>query len=385
MFVDELDTCFLHNNRGFFMQKKNKALLLLSLVGALICGDIIAKQSSLDTFVHGACAVGLGIIGIAGAAKLAEWCFTETNNQLVSRGQSEYSNALRYVDVMNLFENAYGLSGFTMPHSDLIVRNVSEPILYDLATTLWNKKLSQSAYVRDVAYAKNQLRELSSKLHARINDQRGSYLSYDERKTFDAMNELASKVDHLLPRISLFSHYLDYHKSYFSLYDCESKIYTYYDAELRIVKNDAYGTTVAYDLRQAIVWRHSGSRYPFMKFVDGLSGDISSLVSCIRSAGYCYSERIGFANSLLTSLDCIKRIALADERYAREVYQAEQERLERLRIEALQEQARIERAQLDAMREQNRILERNNELRRQEMRKNNSTYQPAAVEVVIGF
>lgn len=365
------------------MQKKNKSLVLFLLIGSLVCSDSAAKQSSLDTFVQGACAVGLGIIGIAGAAKLAEWCFTETNNQLVSRGQSEYTNASRYSDVMNMFEKAYGLSGFTMPYSDSIVKNVSEPVLYDLATTLWNKGLSQSAYVRDVAYAKNQLKALSLKLHTRINEQRGSYLSYDERRTFNAMNELVFKVDQFLPRISLFSDYLDYHKSYFSLYDCESRIYKYYDTELRIVKNDVYGNAAAYDLRQAIVWRHSGSRYPFIKFVDGLSGDISSLKSHIRSAGYCYSERIGFANSLLSSLDWIKRIALADDRYAHELYQAEQERLERLRIEALQEQARIEQAQLRAMREQNRILERNNQLRYQEICHNNKP--KTEVTVVVGI
>lgn len=378
---------FLHNNKGFCMKKRNKALLLLSLVGSLFCADIVAKQSSVDAFVQGACAVGLGIIGIAGAAKLAEWCFTETNNQLVSRGDSEYRNALRYSDVMDVFEKAYGLSGFTMPHSDSIVKNVSESVLYDLATTLWNKGLSQSAYVRDVAYAKNQLKALSSKLHTRINEQAGVYLNHDERRAFNAMNELVYKVDRLLPRIGLFSDYLDYHKNYFSLYDCESRIYKYYDTELRIVKNDLHGNTAAYDLRQAIVWRHSGYKYPFIKFIDGLNGDISSLKSYIRSAGYCYAERIGFANSLLSSLDWIKRIALADDRYAHEVYQAEQERLERLRIEALQEQARIEQAQLRAMREQNRILERNNELRRQELiRQNNSNSQPMAeVNIIVGI
>lgn len=368
------------------MQSKNKALLLLSLVGSMVCGDIVAKQSSLDTFVQGACAVGLGIIGIAGAAKLAEWCFTENNNQLVARGESEYANALRYADMIHLFGNSYMIIDWSIAYREGIISNVSEPILYDIATALWNKGLSQSAYVRDVAYAKNQLKALSSKLHARISEQIGSYLSHDERRIFNAMNDLVCKVDQMLPRISLFSEYLDYHKSYFSLYDCESRIYKYYDTELRIVKNNVYGSAVAYDLRQAIVWRHSGSRYPFIKFVDGLSSDISSLKSHMSSAGYRYSERISFANSLLSSLDCIKRIALADDRYAHEVYQAEQERLERLRIEALQEQACIEQAQLRAMREQNMILERNNELRRQEIRQNNSKYQPMAeVSIVVGI
>lgn len=368
------------------MQKKNKALLLLSLVGPLVCGDITAKQSSLDSFVQGACAVGLGIIGIAGAAKLAEWCFTETNNQLVSRGQTEYTNALRYSDVMNMFEKSYMITDWSIAYREGIVKNVSEPILYDIATALWNKGLSQSAYVRDVTYAKNQLQALSSKLHTRITEQRGSYLSHDERRTFNAMNDLVFKVDQFLPSISCFADYLDYHKSYFSLYEFEARLYKYYDAELRIVKSGAYAHVMAYDLRQAIVWRYSGYRYPFITFIDGLSGDISSLKSRIRSAGYCYTERIGFADSLLYSLDWMKRIALADDRYAHEVYQAEQERLERLRIEALQEQARIEQAQLRAMREHNRILERNNELQRQEMRQNNSKCQSTTeVNIIVGI
>jgi len=87
------------------MKKKNKMRMMVLLMVGLLSSDVLAERNaSLNTFAQGACAVAGALIGAAGVAKIAEWCFFETNNQLVARGQSELKNALRYSDKITLFE-----------------------------------------------------------------------------------------------------------------------------------------------------------------------------------------------------------------------------------------------------------------------------------------
>ena len=354
------------------MQKNNRAFLGLLLAVSFFVTNAIAKDSLGQNFWNGVGIAATAVAAGVGLAKLADWYFTETNSQLINRATKEYSNALTYGGMMNLCEETYGITR-------------SEQALVDMAAILWDKGIDQYGYVMNVSLINSRLNELSNALHARINELRGKYLERDEVRVLEAMNGVAKSINQLLPAFNRFSHSLESNKSFFKLYDYGMKLYVFYDKEIRIIKSGFYHDTIAYDLHQAILYRHSGQKYPFIAFVNRLNADISTLKSYIRSATHSYVIVVNNGKILFDMLEAIRRIALSDDRYATELYQAEQERLERLRIEALQEQARIEHVQLSAMREQNRILERANRLKQEELYHRNHDDRNSDVTVVVNL
>ncbi len=344
------------------MKKDHKALILLFFVSSLLITNMHAANTPIKTFWHVVGTAAAAVAAGVGAYKILDWCFSETNDQLLARAEREYNNASQYVDTMSLFEQAYNIVYADIQERKLVFNRLYEPCLYTIAKTLFDRGIVCTSYVNDVVRAKGQLLSLSSQLHSRIKEQQGSYVDTHTAHTLNNMYSLMHYIDEYLPHLSLFADYVEHHKNYFTLFDAEASLNKKYDTELRIVKSGSLVSTMVHDVRQSVAWNHSDKRYSFLAFVSYIESDCASLRDKIRSLSYNYSERIHYATWLLESLEWIKKAITSDERYAYQVYQAEQERLERLQVEALQEKACIERAQLYAQQEQNRLLAHNNAL-----------------------
>ncbi len=71
--------------KEIIMMKRQKSTLLAGLiVASLGCSNATAKAGNADGFVAGMCAVGAAVFGIAGAVALADWCFSETDDQMIA-------------------------------------------------------------------------------------------------------------------------------------------------------------------------------------------------------------------------------------------------------------------------------------------------------------
>src|SRR5580704_1058001 len=103
LFSGNLGSKTMHNTikqRVFTMHKISTSFFLsLLMVGhfpTISCSDQSFGHSFWDGVGIAAAAIAVGV----GAAKLASWCFTETNPQLISRGEAEYNKALGYGDMI---------------------------------------------------------------------------------------------------------------------------------------------------------------------------------------------------------------------------------------------------------------------------------------------
>jgi hypothetical protein len=312
-------------------------------------------------------AVATAVLAGVGLAKLADWCFSETNQQLLERGKVEYDHAMRYKDIMYFFEESYGATSISSDNYHYFKPSFSEPILYSIATRLFEKGISQSRYAQEVDAARYTLKALSEKLRTRIKEKKDRYLDKVERQELDAMKKFSHKLDTFLNRFNVFADYLQEHKEYLSLYEYEAYLYKHYEAEMRIAKAGVYAENVAYDLRKEILWRYSDNRYPFNVFIKNMTDNIARLRSHINMVSSKYTERLHYARLLQDQLAWIRQVATNDPQYAQELQRIEQERIEQLRLEVLHEQARIERNKLREMERYNDLVAENNVIARQQL------------------
>jgi hypothetical protein len=349
-----------------------------SLFSPLLCVLVLShsvtytENSSLDNAVQVASAACLGILGVAGIAKLAEWYFTETNTNLIARAESEYTSALRFSDVVMTFERLYGISGNASWRQDEIIKNISESILYELALTVWHKNISQLSFIDSVATVTKNLENTLARLRTRINALQGNYLYQNELVELNGMKSAEMKINTLLPRLSLLLRYYQQHNRYFLLYDKEAEIYKVYDVQLRIARSGNHYNVIAYDICQSI--QTYNDRFPFVAFVNRLSDHLSGLKRAINFIPVYYSDRFRLAQELEQTLEFIKKTVVSDPRYRAELNQIEQERFERMRIEEMQRANEMEERHLYAQRDrtrelnkQNRLLQEANNLKRQEL------------------
>ena len=336
---------------------------------ASLCAGKTNAYGNHDGFVTGACAVGAAILGVAGAVALADWCCSETDAQLINRVSNQFSAIQSdYQSTIDYFGSRAGVY-IHAPHNASYA--IEESVLYEFATFVWNKNISQSAY-RSGVWAAN------SKLQGAINDlaKRISYLerkgsSYEDQRNLFTMRSLLVNVQRLKADIALFADCLEAHKSYFTLYDSVGKFENVYRSEVSLLNSGSY--SYAADIKYYILG-HNAGRYPFKNFVEQIERDIYTLKSDIRSLKYTYEYGRQYATVVLQRLVDIKTIVVADSRYQQELYAYEQERLQEEQNRILREQERLarerrdmERDRINALERQNRILAERNHIERQKM------------------
>src|SRR5665213_943489 len=103
--------------KGIIMKKRNIGVLGVPLLISLCCSNSYAWNNHNNTpaqnFVTGVCAEGAAVLGDVGAVALADWCFSETDDQLIARFVRECSTChSQYNVVMHYLENSLGVYSF---------------------------------------------------------------------------------------------------------------------------------------------------------------------------------------------------------------------------------------------------------------------------------
>lgn len=321
------------------------------------CNNLQARPyNNHDGLVAGACAVGAALIGAAGIAKLADWYYSETDDQLIARVEREYRSIYaQYQQAIDYFGSQIGLS----------IHTISESVIYEFTTYVWNKGVSHKKYRSDLWAAKNSLQSCVKDLRNRIQMIQDKGLSYEKRIELAKMSTFLSDCEKLLGDITLFADCIEYHKTYFTLYDAVGTLYNRYLGQIKILESGSY--YVASEVKRYIL-NHDSSQYAFKNFVKTIESDIALLKSDLYALAHHYDAGQRYAQQLIDQLVTIKNIVVSDPRYQQELYQWEQDRLERQRIEALEAQARLERDRIRLLQNQNRILEEQNRLEWQKMK-----------------
>lgn len=346
------------------MERRNSIALTVLLMLSVCCSSTMHARN--DGFVEGACAIGAAILGVAGGVALADWYFSETDDQMIARIDTECRRIhSQYYDTMTYFGQISGMNY----HVAAVYKpftSIPESVLHEFATHVWHNNSTQYAYRSSVIAAKNQLKNSVQGLRKRVQALGGKCYKYEDQRRLTTMRQLLNSTDNLLGHITLFADCLECHRTYFNLYDTVDTIRNRYFAALTIFESGSY--SVPAELKRYVVSCDNG-QYAFRTFVITIESDIANLKSDIRSLGHSYPEKRQYVNYLLQNLFEIKNIIKNDPRYQQELYEWEQARLQRLQLEALEAQARAERDRVDAMHAQNRILEERNRIERERLRK----------------
>jgi hypothetical protein len=353
------------------MKRRTMTLLMVPLMVSLSVGNVSARTDH-DGFIAGACAVGAALLGAAGAVALVDWCCSETDDQLIARVSNEYHViTANYQQTMDYFGPRAGV-GIHAPHRP--ASYIPESVLLEFAGFLWNGNVSPQDYMSGVFAARDKLQSCTKDLRKRIHNLENKYTSYEEQKRLVTMRNLAQRVDQLFADIALLAQCLECHKTYLALCNTIGKTHTRYAQEINIVTSERYSLVT--ELKQYVV-SHDGGRYAFKNFVREIEADIAQVNSRVYALARSYPSAQNDAILLVNRLNYIKNLIVSDPRYQQELYEWEQARLERQRMQMLEEQARLERERIRVLEQQNRILAEHNRLERQKM-----YVQPAYVEEV---
>ncbi len=351
--------------KEIIMMKRQKSTLLAGLmIASLMCSNATVKAGNSDGFVTGMCAVGAAVAGIVGAVALADWCFSETDEQMIERIDAQCREIIaRYqedIQYMNRLMRTY---------------DISESALHEFATYVWNKNVTQRDYRSAIWKAKDSLHTSVQTLRKRVNKLASKHLNYDDQQILRRMRQLLNNAEELLTRMSRFTDILESHKTYFDLYDVIDVVRSKYFQEISILESRSFTTET--EIKRSILNRDHG-QYAFRTFVIKIKSDISDLESKVRSLKHGYDAKRQYAQMLVNYLMTVKSIVVNDPRYQQELYEWEQAELQRQRIEIEKARARAEQdrawaernrawaeqKKADAMREQNRIAAERNRIER---------------------
>jgi hypothetical protein len=353
--------------KGTMMKRRNKMILALPLMISICCGNSYARGNH-DGFIAGACAVGAALIGVAGAVAFTDWCCSETNEQLIARVDREYRSIYnQYADTMNYFGRRP-------------INSIQDSVIYEFAAYVHNRNISQADYRSGVWSAKNRWQSCMQDMRKRVRLLQDKCRNYEEQRNLATMRQLLNNGEKLLADITLFAECLDHHRAYFNLYDSMDQIQNRYFQEISIITSERYSLVA--ELKGYILGCNS-SRYAFRTFVKSIESDICTLQANVRSLAHNYDSARHYAHIVINQLINIKNVIVSDPRYQQELYEWEQERLERQRIAALEAQARAERDRVNALIEQNRILAQRNHIEQQKMWQRAHYMYPAPVGQVI--
>lgn len=359
----------IRNTKGIIMMKRQRSTALAGLmIASLVCNNAQVKAGNDNGFVAGMCAVGAAVFGIAGAVALADWCCSESDDQMIARIDAQCR------DISGCYQE-------DMRYAERLIRmyDSSESMLHEFSTYVWNKNSTQSDYRSGVSTAKSNLQSSADTLRKRVNKLGRKSLCYEDQQRLRRMRQVLKNVEELLSHITRFADVLESHRDYFNLYDTIDTMRTRYFHEITILESGSYSTEM--EIKRSILNRDNG-QYAFRTFVINIKSDISTLESKIYALKHKYAAKRQYAQTLMNYLITIKNIVVNDSRYQQELYEWEQAELQRARLEAERMRARAEQdrawaernrawaeqRKADAMREQNRIQEERNRIERDRLR-----------------
>ncbi len=350
------------------MHKKKIGFFAMPLLVSLCCSNSYAwnnrNSSSTQNLIAGICAAGAAVVGAITAVALVDWCFSETDDNLIIRFDRECSDAdALYKDLIGYLEDSLHIYSLPINNASAIIRNYSEATLYHLATTISDSGVSQHSYRTSLYATRKQLRSTMSMLRKRIHALERKDCDYHEQKRLKSMRSLMHNAEKLMNHIDFFSEYLEHHKSYFNLYDTVTQLHKDYVNCFAIIEQGMYAET---NLKNGIIGAISG-RYPFSTFVNIIEPNIDALQFHINDLTHTYETARRYATITLNQLMWMRNVVVMDARFAQECYQQEQDRLHQLQLQAQRVQACAEWDRVDAMLEHNKILRERNHLEKQKI------------------
>lgn len=360
------------------MHKRKIGFFAIPLLVSLCCGNSYAwnnrNNSSTQNLVAGICAVGAAVVGAITAAAVVDWCFSETDDELITRFDRECSNAdVLYKDLIGYLKDSLHIYSFPINNASALIRSYSETTLYHIATTISGSGVSQYSYRTSLYATRKQLRSTMSTLRKRIHALERKDCDYQEQKRLKSMRSLMHNAEKLMNHIDFFAEYLEHHKSYFTLYDTVTQLHNDYVDCFAIIEQGIYAET---SLKNGIIVA-IGGRYPFSAFINILEPNIDRLQSHIHDLTHTYETARRYATITLNQLMWMKNVVVMDSRFAQECYQQEQDRLHQLHLQAQRAQICAEWDRVDAMLEHNKLLRERNHLEKQKIFNKNANLDVA--------
>jgi hypothetical protein len=351
--------------KGIIMMKRQTSTVLAGfMIASLVCSNAPVKASNGDGLVAGLCLGAAALLGVAGTVA---WCCSETDDQMIARIDAQCR------DISGCYQE-------DMMYAERLIRmhDISESMLHEFSTHVWNKNVTQHDYRVSVVTAKVNLQSSVETLRKRVNKLGRKSLDYTDQQRLRRMRQVLKSAEELVSHVIRFADILEAHRDYFNLYDTIDIMRTRYFHEITILESNSYSTEM--EIKRSIINRDNG-HYAFRTFVINIKSDMSALESKIYALKHTYSAKRQYAQMLVNYLITIKNIVVNDPRYQQELYEWEQAELQRARLEAERARARAEqdRAQAehnrawaeqrkaDAMRENNRIQKERNQIERERL------------------
>ncbi len=311
-------------------------------------------------------AIGVGCLAAIGYGlyKFCDWLFTPSDEKVFQKGLDavQYAHAC-HDGIIGFMEFHYSAIPDSHKDQKKLIQDINESLLYDFAIS-YKKDSSIDSILVNMA---NSISSLQS-AHASLADRIKKLRKTDSNPTMIAtMQQLDQEIVGLLCKLEFVHDYFTHHRSYYSLFELESRLMRAYEFELSAVnQNSVY----VKDAVRASVMRHASARagYPYMHYVDRVQADCNALGGAINSLAYHYANRIGAAGSLLQNLKIVHTIVVAEDAYHQELRDYKKEQLEKQRIEVERAKAATAAAQASAMQQQAWEMQKQNQLHAQQIR-----------------
>lgn len=346
-----------------------KSIVIIGSIAYFSSSNAIHTQVKIGHENHAAAMedvgkVGLvvGAVGLAtyGLVKLSSWLFNKSDETVAEQAQQAMRQAsAEYASITTILGNAY--SGYIDRQE--CINSISEAVLYEIAKAKYHDA-DIAIYQRRFAGTLKNLSKCAKNIRDRMRILQSQPDPEKETLRLIAkMKVIESQIQSLLPALTFAYDYLKHHESYFTLFEAEDSMMYRYERDLHAV--DSYQGDMNY-LREMIhqsvmLYQHRiHNPYPYLWYLKRLEDDIHVMHVAINKISYEYTNRLNVANALCNKLEFIRETLIGSPYYSEELRAYEFAKITQAAIDAQQRQAR-------AQEEQARELQRQNDLRAQEL------------------
>ncbi|MCL5874985.1 MAG: hypothetical protein M1114_00745 [Candidatus Dependentiae bacterium] len=284
--------------------------------------------------------------------KIIDWCITPTNEQLLQDAER--------------LANRYRITYEQMTASFKWIcysARVTEDALANFASYCYNKGDSVNHIINN---ANDHLTAVTSKkaeLYKRISalktdkmyQSKYYYITQDLEKAAQQLETIEKDFDIIVL-------YMNDHKTYLLVWTQTMSTWTYHQNEFNAGLNNI-SVVLGFCMSHA---DFVNKKYPLMAYVNKLDDEIRALDRSIGSVR-AYPVLHNYANTHLRDLRILRGIVTSSNRYAQEQDMEQKEKAERERQRIMQQQLELQRQQVEAERQQALELQRQNDLKVQEL------------------
>jgi len=295
-------------------------------------------------------ALGVGCLAAVGYGiyKVCDWLFTPTNEQILKDTSTTLNEAHKRAGyLIDFFENSIGIPQ-NIRDQKRIINTVNEPVLYQFAMLIVQRKDSIDGAVSTI---ENTVYYLSKSRNSIADRLKKLYKHQEFPGIIAQLESLEQETAHMLICAEFVRDYLAAHKKYFTLYELEMRLLTTYAQELESLDRYAGYPDSLRPAIQMCVMKYANmhhASYPYMRYIEIINSDCSSLERLIDCISQNYTNRLGAARLLAQKLRAIYSMLLIADAYHQEMRDYERAQIEKQRIEAERAKAAAAQAQAQA-------------------------------------